>query len=85
MVNLKTKSADDGYPKKAIEKTILRFLVGLSSVLRFLRNMRTEGWIVNMRKVLGKVLLVKFFGDFSVVIFDGEKDYSPPTNEVLHM
>ena len=26
MVNLKTKSAGDGYPKKAIEKTVLRFL-----------------------------------------------------------
>jgi hypothetical protein len=25
-VNLKTKSAGDGYPKKAIEKTILHFL-----------------------------------------------------------
>jgi hypothetical protein len=26
LVNLKTKSASDGYPKKAIEKTVLRFL-----------------------------------------------------------
>jgi hypothetical protein len=26
LVNLKTKSAGDGYPKKAIEKTVLRFL-----------------------------------------------------------
>ena len=26
MVNLKTKSAGDGYPKKAIEKTVLHFL-----------------------------------------------------------
>ena len=26
MVNLKTKSAGDGYPRKAIEKTVLRFL-----------------------------------------------------------
>jgi hypothetical protein len=26
LVNLKTKSAGDGYPKKALEKTVLRFL-----------------------------------------------------------
>jgi hypothetical protein len=26
LVNLKTKSAGDGYPKKAIEKAVLRFL-----------------------------------------------------------
>jgi hypothetical protein len=26
LVNLKNKSAGDGYPKKAIEKTVLRFL-----------------------------------------------------------
>jgi len=26
LVNLKTKSAGDGYPKKAIEKTVLRLL-----------------------------------------------------------
>jgi len=26
LVNLKTKTADDGYPKKVIEKTVLRFL-----------------------------------------------------------
>jgi hypothetical protein len=26
LVNLKTKSAGNGYPKKAIEKTVLRFL-----------------------------------------------------------
>jgi len=26
LVNLKTKSAGDGYPKRAIEKTVLRFL-----------------------------------------------------------
>ena len=26
MANLKTKSTGDGYPKKAIEKTVLRFL-----------------------------------------------------------
>jgi hypothetical protein len=26
LVNLKTKAAGDGYPRKAIEKTVLRFL-----------------------------------------------------------
>jgi len=26
LANLKTKSTGDGYPKKAIEKTVLRFL-----------------------------------------------------------
>jgi hypothetical protein len=42
LVNLKTKSAGDGYPKKAIEKTVLRFL-GSRTFSHGLGGFRTFG------------------------------------------
>jgi hypothetical protein len=44
LVNLKTKSAGDGYPKRAIEKTVLRFL-GSRTFLHGLGRFETLFWL----------------------------------------
>jgi hypothetical protein len=44
LVNLKTKSAGDGYPKKALEKTVLRFL-GSRTFSHGLGRFETLPWL----------------------------------------